>query len=117
MATIIKLFLALVVLNAAAQLGMAELKHYRYTDALQNAVLFAPNATDDELAEEAVRLAQEHQVPLDAANVTVSHRGADIVVEGAYTMDVTLVPGVYTRAWKFVPSVSVRSLKVLPATR
>jgi hypothetical protein len=116
MTTIIKIVLALVLVTAAARAGMAALAHYQFTDAVHEAMLFAPNASDAQLLQGVLKLAREHEVPITEDDVTLRHRGADIVVEFSYTKNITLIPNVYTRAWTFSPSVSVRSLRLPPPT-
>ena len=114
MTTIIKIVLALVFITAAARAGMAALAHYQFTDAVHEAILFAPNASDAQLVQRVLKLSQQHDVPITENDVTLRHLGADIVVEFSYTRNITLIPGVYARPWTFSPSVSVRSLKFPP---
>ena len=116
MTTLIKIVLALVLITATVRAGMAALAHYQFTDAVQQAMLFAPNASDAQLVQSVLKMAQQHEVPITQDDVTLRHRGTDIVVEFSYSKSITLIPGVYTRSWTFSPSVSVRSLRLPPPT-
>lgn len=115
MATIIKLGIALVLLVACAQAGMAAFKGYKFEDTVHEAMLFAPAATDAELVERIKEIAEEEDVPLDPANISVRRVRSDIIVEMTYTETVRLIPGVYSKPWTFTPSTSVRSLRAQPA--
>lgn len=117
MATVIKFVIAVLVLNAAAQAGVAAFEHYQFTDAAREAMVFAPNASDNQLVQLVAKIARDHNVPVTEDDISLHHRGADIVVEFTYDKDVDLVPGTYTRKWTFSPTLSVRSLRLIPAPR
>ena len=107
MGTIIKLFIAAVIINAAAQIGLAEYKYYQFQDAIHEMMLFAPNARDADLVKQAMQVADEYDVPLEADNVTVNRVRTEIVLNMTYNEDVTLIPGIYTKNWTFNPSSSI----------
>ena len=107
MGTIIKLFIAAVVINAAAQVGLAEYKYYQFQDAVHEMMLFAPNAKDPELVKQVLQVADEYDVPLEADGVTVNRVRTEIIINMTYNEDVTLVPGLYTKNWEFKPSSSI----------
>lgn len=117
MGTLVKLVLALLMLNAAVQAGRAALKDYQFEDAVHEAMLFSPNASDSEIVSAVAKLAVEHQVPITADDITITHRGADIIFSTEYTETITLVPGLYTKVWTFTPTTSVRSLRAIPVPR
>jgi len=107
MGTIIKLFIAAVLINAVAHVGMAEFKYYRFQDAVHEVMLFAANATDDALIKQVMQVADEYDVPLTADNVTVSRVRTEIKVDMTYTEDIQLVPGFYKKTWTFTPTSSI----------
>ena len=117
MGTILKLFVALVILNGAVQAGRAALKNYQFEDSVHEAILFSPNASDEEYVSQMAKLAAEQLIPITAADISVTHRGADIVFSTAYDESITLIPGFWTRTWHFAPTTSVRSLRVIPVPR
>ena len=114
MKTIIKIVLALILLTAVAQAGMAALTNYQYQDEVHEALIFQPNATDQEITDTAVELARNKGLPVTADNVTVRQVGPDLLVDITYEIDVPLLPGFYSRAWQFNPSTSTR---LLPGVR
>lgn len=115
--TVIKLAIALVLLNAVAQAGLALFHQYKFQDAVQEALLFSQNASDAELVDRVMAIAQEQDVPIDASDVVVTRKQFETDVAIEYTEDVVLVPGVYTKAWTFAPSASVRRMTAQPPTR
>ena len=117
MGTILKLIVALVILNGAVQAGRAALKNYQFEDAVHEAMLFSPNASDEEYVSQIAKLAAEHFVPITADDISVTHRGADIMFSASYDESITLIPGFWTKTWHFTPSTSVRSLRAIPVPR
>jgi len=114
MKTIIKIVLALIVLTAVAQAGMAALANYQFQDAVHEALIFQPNASDQEITDTVVELATKEGLPVTADNVTVRQVGPDLLVDITYETDVPLLPGFYSRTWKFSPSTSTR---LMPGVR
>ena len=117
MATLIKFVIAVLILNAAAQAGVAAFEHYQFTDAAREAMVFAPNASDNQLVQLVAKTARDHNVPITEDDISLHHQGPDIVVEFSYDKDVDLVPGAYRKRWTFSPSLSVRSLRLVPTPR
>jgi hypothetical protein len=110
MTTIIKLVLVLALLTAAFQGGRATLSNYQFEDAVEQTLLFAPNATDEELIQRVVSLAEEYGLPVDADNIAISERASDRIIDVTYTTDVAFLPGIFTQPMTFRPSASVRLL-------
>jgi hypothetical protein len=108
MTTIIKLLIAALVLNAAAQAGLAYFKLYRFQDAVHEALLFSPNASEPDVAARVAELAAEYDVPLDPADIAIRSERFERFVEAPYVDEVALVPLVYTRSWSFSAATSVR---------
>ena len=109
MGTIIKLFIAAVILNAAAQIGLAEYKYYKFEDAVHEVMLFAANASDADIVKQVLGVAYENDVEIDASDVTVTRLRTDIKVVVTYNEDVTLIPGLYTKNWTFNPTASIKT--------
>lgn len=110
MTTIIKLVLACALLTAAFQGGRATLSNYQFQDAVEQTLLFAPNASDEELAQQVMSLADEYGLPVEADNIAISERASDRIVDITYTTDVAFLPGIITQPITFSPSASVRLL-------
>ena len=111
MATIIKLVLVVAILTAAFQGSRALLSNYQFEDDIQQALQFSPGASDAELIDRIVGLANDYGLPVAADDVTLSERGTDRVVTVTYTTDVAFIPGLVTRPITFNLSVSVRMLR------
>jgi len=111
MTTIIKLVLAFALLTAAFQGARATLSNYQFEDAVEQALLFAPDATDDEWTQQVLTLAAENGLPVEAEDITISVRASDRIVDISYTMDVAFIPGLITQPITFNPSASVRLLQ------
>lgn len=110
MATIIKLVLALALLVAAIQGARATLANYQYQDAVEQMLLFSPDAPDDEIVERAVALAADYNLPVDADSIVITQRNADRIVEISYTAAVDFLPGIVAYPVTFTPAASVRLL-------
>lgn len=110
MTTIIKLILTVALLTAAFQGARAMMSNYQFEDAVEQALLFAPNASEAEVVEKVVALAYEHDLPVTADDISVTERASERVVNITYTADVAFIPGIVTQPIKFNPSASVRIL-------
>ena len=113
MATIIRLLLAALVLNAIAQVGLAAMKYYRFEDSVHEALLFSPNATDEDISARIAEIADDQDVPVDATDITVKRERFRLQVEMSYEEGIALIPGVYTKLWTFTPSASAESLSAI----
>jgi len=110
MTTFIKLVLAVALLTAAFQGARATMSNYQFEDAVEQALLFAPNASDAEVVQQVLALAEEYGLPVEADNIVISERASDRIVDVTYTTDVAFIPGIITQPVKFAPSASVRLL-------
>jgi hypothetical protein len=118
MKTIIKLVIVALVLTATFQASRAAIRHYTFVDALQEALLFAGNKTEDDVAEQVVQIAGDHEIPLDPPDVAVRRESYLVVVDAPYVATIDLLPGIYKHSWSFDTSVSVRLLQdTRPASR
>jgi hypothetical protein len=109
MRTIVKLVIAGLILNGAYRLGAAYWDHYAFEDAARDAAQFSAMATEREIAQHVVSLAAEHDIALDAADVTIEKIPRRITIDGAYTRSIELVPR-YARPWDFSFHVVVLTL-------
>ena len=110
MKTIIKIALALFVVVCMFNGGRYAFNNYAFEDAVHEGLLFDPNATDTEIVDMVMKLANEYQIPLDANDVKINSRGQDLIVNMSYTDKVPLVPGIFEKEWTFTPSTSTRLL-------
>jgi hypothetical protein len=114
MKTIIKIVLALAVLTAAAQAGLAALANYQFQDAVHEALIFSPNSSDSDIKDTVVELATKQGLPVGLEDVTVRQVGPDLLVDVTYETEVRLLPGIYARNVRFNPSTSTR---LMPGVR
>lgn len=108
MTTIIKLVLAAALLTAAFQGARATMSNYQFEDDVEQALLFAPNASDEEMVQKVLALADEYGLPVAAEDIAISERASDRIVDITYTTNVAFIPGLITQPIKFSPSASVR---------
>lgn len=110
MKTIIKIVIAVALLTACFQAARAALNNFQFEDAAQQRLLFDTRATDAEVVNLVVKLANEYAIPLTDDDVSVSVVGQDRIVEMSYTLNVELLPGIFTYPWTFTPRTSTRML-------
>jgi hypothetical protein len=110
MKTIIKIVVALFILTACFNAARVALNNYAFEDAVHEGLLFDQRATDPEIVDMVMKLANEYIIPIDPKNITVRQVGQDVIVDISYTVNVVLVPGVLQRDWTFNPSTSTKML-------
>ncbi len=108
MKTIIKILIALAFLTAAFQAGMAALTNYQFEDAVHEALIFAPNSTDQQITDTVTELARNKGLPVGPENLTIKQVGPDLFVDITYETEVRLLPGIYSRNFRFNPHASTR---------
>lgn len=114
MKTIIKIVVALMFVSAAFNASRAAMFSYQFQDAVHEQLVFNPRATDDEIVDGIMKIANQMGVPIDEKNITIRPVGLDLNVDMSYTTTVVLVPGIYSREWTFTPNTSTRMLAVRP---
>jgi hypothetical protein len=117
MKTLIKIIVALALIVAAVNGARATFNNYRFEDAVHDALLFNPRASQPEIVAMVMKAAEEYDVPIDAADISVTNAGQEVRVEMPYTASVVLIPGVYSVDWSFSPSTSTRFLPGAGAAR
>jgi len=90
--TVVKLLIALAVVNAAARAGMTAWSHYQLKDAAQQLVLFGTRVPTAELSNQILDKAVELDVPLERRNIEVGRDGNRTVVYASYTQPVEFFP-------------------------
>jgi hypothetical protein len=92
MKTLVKLAVAILVLNAAVRGGLAMWQYYQFKDAAQQVVLFGQQADPEEIQAGIVARATEFSVPVKPDDVKVSRDGTRTVAEGSYIQTVDFFP-------------------------
>jgi hypothetical protein len=90
--TIIKVLIALAIINAAGRGAMAMWKYYQFRDAAEQIVVFGLNSTPDQLHAAVMTKAAELEVPVGAADVVVSREGPRTWADARYTEAVEFFP-------------------------
>lgn len=116
MKTIIKLAIALAILNAAVRVGMAAATYYQLKDASQELVTFGAQASLGDIQNRVLQKAVELNVPLEAEAVSVVRDGPHTTASAAYTQRVEVFPNyIYPLDFKF--SVDALSMSGLGANQ
>jgi hypothetical protein len=116
MKTILKVLLAVIVINAAARAGMTAKRYYQFKEAAQQAVLFGATTHPEELQEIIAQRARELQVPVTPQQIVVNRQGGRTWAEAAYRDRVEYFPNqVYPVDLSF--SVEAYSMVLAPSVR
>lgn len=103
---ILELLVVAIVGYAGWHAGAAYFNYYQFRDGITQLALFAGNTTEDQLKARVVDLAQQYEIPLEDAAITV-HTDAEVTqITAPYTARVKLLPN-YVYEWKFEPKASV----------
>jgi hypothetical protein len=90
--TLVKLLIALVILNAAARGAVAAWTYYQFKDATQQLVLFGSRTPPGELRNRIVAKAAELNVPVEPEDVSVEREGVRTRAGAAYVQPVEFFP-------------------------
>lgn len=92
MKTIIKLLVALAMVNATARAGLAAWSHFQLKDAAQQLIVFGATVPTDQISYLILDKAVELDVPLERKNIDISRQGSRTVVYVSYTKPVEFFP-------------------------
>jgi hypothetical protein len=117
--TIIKLLIAVALINAVVRAGLVAARYYELKDAVQQLVTFGADAAPNDLQNHIMEKAEELQVPLNYDDVSVTRDGPRTVATASYTEPIELFPS-YQYPYTFSFSVEGFALNrqsgtVLPA--
>ena len=102
MKTIIKIAIALAIINAAFHAGEAAWRYFQFKDATEQRIIFGSQEYTTELQYRILAKAMELQVPLLPENITIHRQGTRTSVDAAYTQPVEYFPNlVYPVNLKF----------------
>ena len=109
MKTILKIAVALVLINAVVRVGLVAWSYYQLKDAAQQEVTFAGRMPADMIASRVFEKAVELQVPIEREAIAVSRDDTLVHLDASYTQPVELFPSyVYPVELSF--SVEARAL-------
>ena len=100
--TVIKIAIALAVINAAFQAGRVAVDYYQLRDQAQQLIVFGSGTSIIDLHNRILAAAQELEVPLQSENLVVRRDGQRTFVEARYTQGVAYFPNQsYPVNWSF----------------
>jgi hypothetical protein len=111
--TILKIAIALALINAAFHGGEAAWRYYQLKDATEQLIVFGSQEHTNDLQTRIVQKANELEVPLLPENVTVHRQGFRTIVNASYTQPVEYFPNqIYPVDLKFsVESVAANAAR------
>jgi hypothetical protein len=92
MKTVIKVIVAIAVVNALARCGDAYWSFYQLKDAAQQAIVFAGRQTSAQIENDIMQKATALDVPLPPENLDVHHTQTHRIASASYTQDVEIFP-------------------------
>ena len=110
MKTILKIVIGLALVTACFNASRAALADYQFQDDVQQALLFEPRASEEDIVEMVLKFAREYDIPIKEEGIVVRQVGQDVRAEMTYTKSVPLIPGVFSKDWTFTPHASARIL-------
>jgi hypothetical protein len=108
--TVIKLAFVALLANATWHVFGAYWPHYKFKDGVEYAAQYRGDITDEGLREKILGLASQFEVPLTAADVSVTHEAKHTIVELSYVRPIDLAPG-FTYPWSFSVHVDTYTAK------
>jgi hypothetical protein len=90
--TVIKLVIAVAIINAAVRSGVVAWKYYELKDSAQQAVLFGGSTPTEQLRTEILDKAEELNVPLELDGIDVRRDGDRTVAYASYVQPIELLP-------------------------
>jgi len=92
MKTVLKLVIAVALLNAVVRGADSAWNYYQLKDAAQRALVFGTQASSKQVHEQIMERAVELQIPLRPADLTVSWRSGRRIAEAEYTQQIEFFP-------------------------
>ena len=92
MKTVLKLVIALALLNAVVRGADAAWDYYQLKDAAQRTLLFGSSSTSAQLRAQILATATDLQIPLRPEDITVRRQGGRQLAEATYTEPIEFFP-------------------------
>ncbi len=90
---LVKLAIFLLIANAVYRIAPVSVHYFQFKDALQELALFSQKATDAELTDRVMALADEHSIPLDRDYVQIRRPNGQLIIDASYVESMTVLPG------------------------
>lgn len=93
MKTLIKVLIAIVMLNASVRGGAAAMRYFQLKQAAQDAVLFGADSTPEQIQTQILQKANELKLSVEPTNVVVARDGGHTRADTVYKATVEYLPG------------------------
>ena len=90
---VLKLVVFLFFANVVYQVGPVSVHYVQFKDALEELALFSAKATDAELVDRTMALAEENSIPLEREYVQVQRSGLSLQINASYVEMLQFLPG------------------------
>ena len=107
---LLKLAAAILVAHAAWKVGAEYVNYYSFRDEVRNEAVYR-TASEDDLRQRILELAARHDLPLSEDDLAVTRDERHVVIEGAYTKPIAVLPGY---AYPFSFDWTIDALTVAP---
>ena len=92
MRTLIKLLIAVAIVNAVGRVGLASARYYQFKDESQELVTFGANAAPGELQNDILEKATALNLPVAFDDIEVTREGQYTRATASYTEDIEVFP-------------------------
>lgn len=90
---LIQLAIFLLMANAVYRIAPVSVHYFKFKDAIQELALFSQKATDAELTDHVMALADENSIPLDRDWVQIRRPNGQLVIDVSYVETMKVLPG------------------------
>lgn len=90
---VLQIAVILLIANALYHVVPVTMHYFQFKDAVQELALFAEKATDAQLVDRVMALAEEHSIPLDRNYVGVRRVNGQLFITASYVDTMKVVPG------------------------
>jgi len=90
---LIQLAIFLLMANAVYRIAPVSLHYYKFKDAVQELALFSQRATDAQLVDRVMELADENSIPLDREWVQIHRSTGQLTIDASYMETMKVLPG------------------------
>ena len=110
---LVRLAVVALLANAVYRVGIEYVSHLRFRDAIRGVAMFQASSISD-LRARISDLAADYDIPLSASALAISQQNRTVIIEGAYTKPIELIPRL-AYPWRFSLSMEVVAQTAMPA--
>lgn len=90
---LIQLAIFLLIANAIYRIAPVSVHYYQFKDAVQELTLFSQKASDAQLLDRVMELADENSIPLDREWVQIHRSNGQLTIDLSYVETMKVLPG------------------------